>query len=103
MIRALVLLLVATAATTATTATAGELQDGLQARRGRLLERLGPEAMAVLWSAAPKVYSRDVDYEFRHDSDLEHLTGIDQVAPTFVFANRVRESYRSPAPPTRQG
>ena len=42
------------------------------------MERLGPEALAVFWSAPVKVYSNDVDYEFRQDSNLLYLTGIDQ-------------------------
>ena len=57
---------------------AGPLQDDLEARRGRLMERLGPETLAIFWSAPTRVYSRDVDYEYRQDSNLFYLTGIDQ-------------------------
>src|SRR5687767_3979566 len=60
------------------TAAAGPLQDDLRGRRTRAMERLGPEALAVFWSAPVKVYSNDVDYEFRQDSNLLYLTGIDQ-------------------------
>lgn len=59
-------------------AGAGELQDDLKARRARLMEKLGPEAVAILWSAPPRLYSLDVDYEYRQDSNLLYLTGMDQ-------------------------
>ena len=59
-------------------AHAGALQDDLKARRARAMDRLGPDAMAILWSAPPKVSSTDVDYEYRQESNLLYLTGIDQ-------------------------
>ena len=51
-------------------AGAGELQDDLRTRRARVMEALGPESILVHWSAPTRVYSRDVDYEYRQDSDL---------------------------------
>jgi Xaa-Pro aminopeptidase len=57
---------------------AGPLQDDLAGRRARLMEKLGPESMAIFWSAPTKVYSLDVDYEYRQDSNLHYLTGITQ-------------------------
>jgi Xaa-Pro aminopeptidase len=59
-------------------ALAGPLQDDLKARRGKAMERLGPDALAIFWSAPERVYSLDVDYEYRQDSNLLYLTGIDQ-------------------------
>src|SRR5262245_694593 len=64
---------------------AGELQDDLAARRARLMSALGPEALFVQVSAAEKVYSRDVDYEYRPDSDLLYLTGISQPETTLLL------------------
>lgn len=64
---------------------AGPLQDDLAARRERLMERLGPEAMAIIRSAPTRVYSLDVDYEYRQDSNLFYLTGIDQEETTLVL------------------
>ena len=69
----------------AAAAAAGPLQDDLAARRARLIERLGPNAVAVFWSAEPKVYSLDTDYEFRQDSDLLYLTGIAQEGAILVL------------------
>ncbi|HET7291150.1 MAG TPA: Xaa-Pro aminopeptidase [Vicinamibacteria bacterium] len=57
---------------------AGELQDDLAARRSRLLSALGPEVLFIQTSAPERVYSRDVEYEYRPDSDLLYLTGIGQ-------------------------
>lgn len=62
----------------AAVAAAGPLQDDVKARRARTLERLGPDAMAVFWSAPARVYSTDVNYEYRQESNLLYLTGIDQ-------------------------
>src|SRR4030095_7189585 len=66
-------------------ARAGELQDDLEARRARLLEKLDPETIFVLSSAPSRVYSLDVDYEYRPDSDLYYLTGVDQEDTTLVL------------------
>ena len=53
-----------------------ELSDDLSARRARMMERLGTETMAVLFSSPERNYSRDVDYEYRQDSNLYYLTGL---------------------------
>jgi Xaa-Pro aminopeptidase len=57
---------------------AGPLQDDLKARRARVMERLTPQSLAIVWSAPTRVYSGDVDYEYRQDSNLLYLTGITQ-------------------------
>src|SRR6188508_677772 len=59
-------------------AQASELSDDLSARRARLMERLGPEAIFVIRSAPPRLYSLDVDYEYRQDSNFYYLTGLVQ-------------------------
>src|SRR5262245_58380247 len=66
-------------------AAADGLQDDLKAGRARLMERLGPEALAIFWSAPVRVYSADVDYEYRQDSNLFYLTGIDQPETVLVL------------------
>ena len=66
-------------------AAAGPLQDDLKARRARAMEKLGPDAIAIFWSAPPRVYSADVNYEYRQDSNLLYLTGIDQEATVLVL------------------
>jgi Xaa-Pro aminopeptidase len=66
-------------------AWAGPLQDDLRARRIRAMEQLGPDALAILWSAPTRLYSLDVEYEYRQDSNLLYLSGIDQEETILVL------------------
>src|SRR5215471_5573685 len=78
---AFVLVLLAVAAV----ARASELSDDLKARRARVMEKLGPDAIAILWSAPSARYSLDVDYEYRQDSNLYYLTGVTQEETILVL------------------
>lgn len=69
----------------ATLAGAGPLQDDLKARRARAMEKLGPDTVAIFWSAPERVYSNDVNYEYRQESNLLYLTGIDQQETVLVL------------------
>ena len=64
---------------------AGPLQDDLRARRERAMEKLGADTLAIFWSAPVRVYSHDVEYEYRQDSNLLYLTGIDQEDTVLVL------------------
>jgi Xaa-Pro aminopeptidase len=64
---------------------ASELSDDLKARRDRVMERLGADSVLILWSAPPARYSRDIDYEYRQDSNLYYLTGIAQPETVLVL------------------
>jgi Xaa-Pro aminopeptidase len=66
-------------------ARAGELSDDLSARRARFMARLGSDTMVVMWSAPTRRYSRDVDYEYRQDSNFYYLTGITQDGSILVL------------------
>ena len=57
-------------------ARASEHSDDLKARRARMMQRLGPDAMLVLFSAPLRNYSLDVSYEYRQDSNLYYLAGM---------------------------
>lgn len=59
-------------------ARGSELSDDLKARRARVMERLGPDAMLILMSAPERSYSRDIEYEYRQDSNVYYLTGLTQ-------------------------
>jgi Xaa-Pro aminopeptidase len=87
-------------------AGAGELQDDLRARRARVMEALGPESVLVHWSAPTRVFSRDVDYQYRQDSDMLYLTGIQQEDTTLVLlpGNKTKKSilFVSPADARRE-
>ena len=49
------------------------------------MERLGPDAMLILWSAPARTYSLDIDYEYRQDSNLYYLTGLTQEETILVL------------------
>jgi Xaa-Pro aminopeptidase len=87
-------------------AAAGELQDDLKARRARVMEAIGPESVLVHWSAPVKVYSNTVDYEYRQDSDMLYLTGVEQDGTTLVLlpGNKTKKSilFVSDADPRRE-
>lgn len=70
---------------TASAVRASELTDDLTARRARVMDRLGPETMLILWSAPTVRYSNDVDYKYRQDSNLYYLTGITQPETMLVL------------------
>jgi Xaa-Pro aminopeptidase len=83
----------------------GDFQDDLKDRRARMMQRLGPDSMLIVFSAPVKVYSNDVHYEFRQDSNLYYLTGIDQPDTTLVLmpGNRDHRKYCSSNHPIRSG
>ncbi|MEO8071175.1 MAG: aminopeptidase P family protein [Acidobacteriota bacterium] len=64
---------------------AREYVADLTARRARILHALGSETVLVLWSAPLRVYSADIDYEYRQESNLLYLTGIDQEETILVL------------------
>ncbi len=65
--------------------TKEERQAELRARRVRVSERLGPNSLLVLFSAEPRVYTNDVDYEFRQENNLYYLTALKQPNATLVL------------------
>jgi Xaa-Pro aminopeptidase len=77
------------------------LREDLKARRARLMAGLGDKSLAILWSAPARVYSRDVDYEYRQDSDLLYLTGVEQPETILVLVpgSRRRKEFLFITPP----
>ena len=61
------------------------LATDLVARRSAVMRRLGPESVLVLWSAPPRVYSTDTNYEYRQESNLLYLTAVDQADTILVL------------------
>jgi len=61
------------------------LRHEVKRRRAELMGEIGPTAMLILLSAEPRNFERDVDYEFRQDSNLFYLTGLDQQRITLVL------------------
>ncbi|HEV7904125.1 MAG TPA: aminopeptidase P family protein [Pyrinomonadaceae bacterium] len=57
----------------------------LAARRARVAQEIGKQALLVLFSGEPRVYTNDVDYEFRQENNLYYLTGLRQQRATLVL------------------
>jgi Xaa-Pro aminopeptidase len=62
----------------------------LAARRAKTMAAIGSDAVLVLWSAPPRLYSDDVHYEYRQESNLLYLTGIDQPETILVLVPGAR-------------
>lgn len=62
-----------------------EYVQDLRARRAALMSSLGPDTAVVLWSAPRRVYSTDTDYEYRQESNLLYLTGLDDEGVVLVL------------------
>ena len=54
-------------------------------RRARVARTIGPKAILILFSAEPRVYTNDVDYEYRQENNLYYLTGLKQKGATLVL------------------
>ena len=76
-------------------AGAAEFQDDMHARREKLMQVLSSESMLILWSAPERVYSLDVNYPYRQDSNFFYLTGIEQPDSVVVLlpGNRSRKEF----------
>ena len=57
----------------------------LASRRNRVAETLGPTSLLIMFSAEPKVYAADVDYQYRQENNLFYLTGLKQKNATLVL------------------
>jgi Xaa-Pro aminopeptidase len=64
---------------------ANELRADLAARRARAMDELGPASILVAWSAPAKVYSTDVNYEYRQESNMLYLSGMTQEETILVL------------------
>src|SRR5262245_15176762 len=62
----------------------------LAARRAKTMSAIGSEAILVMWSAPQRLYSDDVHYEYRQESNLLYLTGIDQPDTILVLVPGAR-------------
>jgi Xaa-Pro aminopeptidase len=57
----------------------------LAARRARVAKEVGNQSLFILFSGEPRVYTNDVDYEFRQENNLYYLTGLAQQRATLVL------------------
>src|SRR5437868_13833673 len=59
--------------------------DELAARRKRVADTIGPKAVLIMFSAEPRVYTNDVDYQYRQENNLYYLTNLGQQRATLVL------------------
>ena len=57
----------------------------LSARRAAVRSRIGPAAMLLLYAAAPRNYSGDVNWPYRQENNFFYLTGISQAGGALVL------------------
>jgi Xaa-Pro aminopeptidase len=57
----------------------------LASRRARIAAKIGPRSILVLFSTEPRVYTNDVDYEYRQENNLYYLTNLKQKGATLVL------------------
>ena len=57
----------------------------LAQRRANVAQKIGPKAVLILFSAEPRVYTNDVDYEYRQENNLYYLTNLKQKGATLVL------------------
>jgi Xaa-Pro aminopeptidase len=69
---------------------ADDFRADLNARREKTMAALGAESILVAWSAPARLYSNDVNYEYRQDSNLLYLTGIEQEDTVLVLVPAAR-------------
>lgn len=55
-----------------------ERRAELSARRSRVAESIGPNGVLILFSAEPRIYTNDVDFEFRQENNHFYLTHLNQ-------------------------
>ena len=57
----------------------------LAARRGRVAAAVGTKGVLIMFSTEPRVYTNDVDYEYRQENNLYYLTNLKQNNATLVL------------------
>jgi Xaa-Pro aminopeptidase len=57
----------------------------LASRRARVIEKIGPQGLLVLFSATQRIYTNDVDYHYRQENNLYYLTNLRQKGITLVI------------------
>ena len=62
-----------------------ERRAELVARRARVAKEIGSTGVLVLFSAEPRIYTNDVDYEYRQENNFYYLTHLKQQGATLVL------------------
>ncbi len=90
--------------------TDAERQAELSARRAAVFAKMDDKSVLILFSAAPKIYTGDVDFMYRQENNLYYLTNLKQNNAALIltkFAGQTREFLfipkRNPASETWNG
>jgi Xaa-Pro aminopeptidase len=54
-------------------------------RRARVAQSIGPKSLLILFSTEPRVYTNDVNYQYRQENNLYYLTNLKQQGATLVL------------------
>ena len=65
--------------------TEAERLAELASRRARVSQSIGEKGILILFSTEPRVYTNDVDYEYRQENNLYYLTNLKQKGATLVL------------------
>lgn len=57
----------------------------LAGRRARVTQSVGAKGILILFSTEPRVYTNDVNYEYRQENNLYYLTNLKQKGATLVL------------------
>lgn len=57
----------------------------LAGRRARVADAIGEKGILILFSTEPRVYTNDVDYEYRQENNFYYLTALKQKGATLVL------------------
>lgn len=57
----------------------------LAARRSRVAQAIGSKSLLVMFSTEPRVYTNDVNYQYRQENNLFYLTNLKQKGATLVL------------------
>jgi Xaa-Pro aminopeptidase len=57
----------------------------LAGRRARVGQSIGSKGMLILFSTEPRIYTNDVNYEYRQENNLYYLTNLKQKGATLVL------------------
>lgn len=60
-------------------------QAELAGRRASVARSIGPKGILILFSTEPRVYTNDVNYQYRQENNLYYLTNLKQKGATLVL------------------
>ncbi len=69
-----------------------ERQTELARRRAAVIQKMDDQSVLILFSAEPKIYTGDVDFEYRQENNLYYLTNLKQKDAILILAKNGSET-----------